>query len=53
MPSQMQAILWAEWRSLMHFRPREGAAGAAPGGLNGNWVVRAFGACWARRRTRL
>lgn len=33
MPSQMQAILWAEWRSLMHFRPREGAAGAALAGL--------------------
>ncbi|MCE5308843.1 MAG: hypothetical protein LLG20_14490 [Acidobacteriales bacterium] len=33
MPSQMRAILWAEWRSLVHFRPSEGVAGAILAGL--------------------
>jgi ABC-2 type transport system permease protein len=33
MPSHMRAILWAEWRSLLNFRPRGSGAGMALAGL--------------------
>ncbi len=33
MPSHIRAILWAEWRSLVRFRPREGRAGVALAGV--------------------
>jgi ABC-2 type transport system permease protein len=44
MPSHMRAILWAEWRSLLNFRPRGGGAGFALAGLMalfwyGLWLV--------------
>jgi len=32
-PSRIGAILWAEWRSLLRFRPREGRAGIVLAGL--------------------
>ncbi|MCL5745938.1 MAG: hypothetical protein M1541_18770 [Acidobacteria bacterium] len=44
MPSQVRAILWAEWRSLLNFRPRRGGAGLVLAGLMallwyGLWLV--------------
>jgi ABC-2 type transport system permease protein len=49
MPSHMRAILWAEWRSLVNFRPRGGGWGFALAGVMalfwyGLWLVMSVGA---------